>query len=45
MFTNERPVETPENTMPGTIARKTDFEAFTFDKENQFQAMKMSKNV
>lgn len=25
MFTNERPVETPEQTIPNTIAKKTDF--------------------
>ena len=25
MFTNERPVETPEQTIPNTIARKTEF--------------------
>lgn len=33
MFTNERPVETPEQTVPNTIARKTDFQAFTYDKD------------
>ena len=33
MFTNEKPVETPEQTLPGTIARKADFQAFTYDKE------------
>ena len=40
MFTNERPVETPEQTIPNTIARKTEFQAFTFDKENEFTAIK-----
>ena len=33
MFTNERPVETPEQSIANTMARKTDFAAFTYDKE------------
>jgi hypothetical protein len=33
MFTNERPVETPEQTMANTIANKTNFQAFTYNKE------------
>ena len=33
MFTNERPVETPENTMPGTLAKKTQFKGFTYENE------------
>jgi hypothetical protein len=33
MFTNERAVETPEQTIGNTIAKKTDFAAFTYDKD------------
>ena len=32
MFTNEKPVETPEQTIPNTIAMKTTFEKFTFER-------------
>ena len=34
LFTNEKAVETPENTMPNTIARKTEFKQFTYDKDS-----------
>ena len=33
MFTSERPVETPEQTIPNTIAKKTDFQGFTYDQD------------
>lgn len=33
MFTNEQAVETPEQTMPNTIAKKTNFKDFTYDQE------------
>ena len=33
MFTNEQAVETPEQTMPNTMARKTNFKDFTYDHE------------
>ena len=33
MFTNERAVETPEKTMANTLAKKTNFQAFTYNKE------------
>lgn len=40
MFTNERPVESLEQSITNTIARKTDFAAFTFDKDSELTAMK-----
>lgn len=33
MFTNEKPIETPENTISHSLLRKTKFEAFTYDKD------------
>ena len=33
MFTNERPVETPEQTMPKSAAKKTQFGGFTYNKD------------
>ena len=33
MFTSEKPVETPENTMPKSAARKANFAQFTYNKE------------
>ena len=34
MFTNEKPAETPEATMPKSAARKTQFGGFTYNKDN-----------
>lgn len=33
MFTSEKPIETPEQTIPNTFAKKTQFQAFTYDKD------------
>ena len=33
MFTNERPVETPEQSVPNTMARKTQFKGFTYEND------------
>ena len=33
MFTNEKPIETPEQTMPQSAAKKTNFAQFTYNKE------------
>jgi len=33
MFTNEKPAETPEQTMPKSAAKKTQFGGFTYNKD------------
>ena len=33
-YTNEKPAETPEATMPKSAARKTQFGGFTYNKDN-----------
>ena len=43
MFTNEQAVETPEQTIPNTFAKKTNFKDFTYDAEG-LAAAKVNAN-
>lgn len=45
MFTNEKPQETPEQTIPNTIAKKTEFKGFTFEGSGQLQGIKKAKGT
>mmetsp|Transcript_15902 Transcript_15902/g.21544 ORF Transcript_15902/g.21544 Transcript_15902/m.21544 type:complete len:264 (+) Transcript_15902:446-1237(+) len=46
MFTNERPVETPDPSVPNTMARKTQFKGFTYENENDgIVGIRASKNA